>query len=133
MFAEMGASDDATLAAMERHSVPWLERMLAADRYFGWLAIEDGRIAASAGLLLLDWPPHPLDPAGDLRGYILNVFVEPAFRRRGLARTLTLRCMQHARALGIRVVTLHASAAGHPVYEGLGFTATNERMHVEPR
>ena len=43
------------------------------------------RSVASAGLLILDWPPHPFDPEGELRGYLLNVYVEPEYRKRGLA------------------------------------------------
>ena len=56
------------------------------ERYLGWIAEEGGRVAGSAGLLILDWPPHPLHPTSDKRGYLLNVYVEPEFRKRGLAK-----------------------------------------------
>jgi ribosomal protein S18 acetylase RimI-like enzyme len=61
---------------------------------------DDGdRPVASAGLLILDWPPHPFDPEGELRGYLLNVYVEPEYRKRGLAHELVERCMaKHAGA-----------------------------------
>lgn len=132
MFAEMGTSEDTALDAMSLHFGPWVERGLGAGKYLGWVAEDGGQTAGSAGLLLLDWPPHPLDPAGELRGYMLNVYVEPEYRRRGLARALATRCVEEARRMGIRVVTLHASEAGRPVYEGLGFAATNEMMFSLP-
>jgi ribosomal protein S18 acetylase RimI-like enzyme len=132
MFASMRFSRDEILDAMSRSFEPWVRKMIAAGKYLGWVAEQDGRAAASAGLLILDWPPHPFDPAGEQRGYILNVFVEPEFRRQGLARRLTQLCVDEAQRRGIRVVVLHASDAGRPVYEGMGFRASNEMMFAEP-
>ena len=45
---------------------------------------------------------------------------------------LVERSMAEARRRRIRVVTLHSSQAGRPIYERLGFHATNEMMHTEP-
>ncbi len=131
MFAEMGGREAAVLDEVERNCVGWTERMIRDQRYFGFITADSDAIAASAGLLLLDWPPHPLDPAGDRRAYILNVYVEPAYRRRGLAKALVEMCRAEAARQNIRVVTLHASEAGRPLYESLGFRATNEMMLTE--
>ena len=126
MFAAMGAVDEADLTTVESASIPWTERMIREGRYLGWITSERERPVASAGMFLLDWPPHPLDPDGTVRGYLLNVFVEPAYRKRGLARELVQACLSEARRGGIRVVTLHASDEGKPLYEMLGFVMTNE-------
>ncbi|MGO9796396.1 MAG: N-acetyltransferase family protein [Terracidiphilus sp.] len=132
MFAEIDTLDESLLNELERRSVPWTERMIRGGKYYGWIAINAGLPVASASLLVLDWPPHPFDPRGELRGYLLNVYVEPEYRKRGLAHQLVERCMAEARRQGIRVVTLHSSQAGRPIYERLGFHATNEMMHTEP-
>lgn len=131
MFAEMGGRDAAVLDEVERSCVGWTEKMMRAQKYFGFLSIDGDAIAASAGLMILDWPPHPLDPAGEKRAYILNVYVEPEYRRRGLAKALVEMCRTEAARQNIRVVTLHASDAGKPLYENLGFRATNEMMLAE--
>jgi ribosomal protein S18 acetylase RimI-like enzyme len=130
MFADMKAADEATLDVLEQSSIPWTEQMIREGKYLGWIAMNGEQVAASAGLLILNWPPHPLDPEGTLRGYLLNVFAEPAYRKRGLARELVRLCMDEARHRKIRVVTLHASDAGRPLYEALGFEATNEMRLV---
>lgn len=130
MFADMQDAPDAVLAEMGRHFGPWVRRMIAEDKYAGWITSDEERAIASAGLLVLDWAPHFLDPTGEKRGYILNVFVEPEYRRRGLAQMLTKECMEEARHRGIGVVALHASKKGQPVYEKLGFTTSNEMLHV---
>jgi len=132
MFAEIHTLDESLLNALERRSVPWTERMIREGKYYGWIATNAGRSVASAGLLILDWPPHPFDQEGELRGYLLNVYVEPEHRKHGLAHELVGRCMTEARRRGIRVVTLHSSQAGRPIYERFGFHATNEMMHTEP-
>ena len=132
MFASMPNPNITALETMSRAFEPWVREKLANGRYIGWIAEENGRVAGSAGLLLLDWPPHPLHPSSHERGYVLNVFVEPDFRKRGLAHQLLEHCMAEARRKGIRVITLHASDAGRPVYDGYGFRATSEMLYAEP-
>lgn len=130
MFADAGNAPDSVLAQMARHFEPWVRRMIAEKKYAGWITANRVRPVASAGLLILDWAPHFLDPTSEQRGYILNVFVEPEYRGQGLAKMLTEQCMKEARRRGIGVVALHASKKGQPVYERLGFTISNEMLHV---
>jgi ribosomal protein S18 acetylase RimI-like enzyme len=106
--------------------------MISEGKYLGWITEDEGRPIASAGMLILDWPPHPLDPAGESRAYLLNIFVEPDYRRRGLARSLIELCMAEARRRNIRVVSLHASREGAPAYADLGFKTTNEMLFRFP-
>ena len=130
MFEAMGSGTPQSLDEMCRHFEQWLLARLSDGRYLGWITFEAGRPVASAGLMFLDWPPHPLHPAESVRAYILNVFVEPEYRRRGLARSLVEQCVDEARRRNIRVTTLHASAEGRPVYEQLGFKASSEMQFV---
>lgn len=85
MFAGMRDAAESVLAEMARHFDAWVRRMISEDKYVGWIISDGDRAIASTGLLVLDWAPHYLDPTGEHRGYILNVFVEPEYRRRGLA------------------------------------------------
>jgi ribosomal protein S18 acetylase RimI-like enzyme len=133
MFADAESAPPAVLEEMGQNFEPWVRRMLVDDKYVGWIIQDGDRAVASAGFLLLDWAPHYLDPAGQQRGYVLNVFVEPEYRRRGLAQALVRECMDEARRRGIRVVALHASKKGQPVYEKLGFTTSNEMLFVDAK
>ena len=132
MFADMRNAPEAILTEMARNFEPWVRRMIAEDKYAGWITSDGERAIASAGLLILDWAPHFLDPTCGQRGYILNIFVEPEYRRQGLAQMLTKECMAEAQRRGIGVVTLHASDKGRPVYEKLGFNASNEMLYLHP-
>ena len=59
-------------------------------------------------------------------GYIWGVYVEPAYRRRGIAKQLTNMAIAYLKSLGCTRVILHASPSGKPVYTSLGFSESNE-------
>jgi ribosomal protein S18 acetylase RimI-like enzyme len=130
MFADMGYIDAARLDAMDTAFLPWVTAHLERGEYLGWLALDaTGVVVAGAGLWIMEWPPHALgvDPR---RGNILNVYVAPGHRRRGLARRLMQVVLDECRASGLETVILHASEAGRPLYEALGFTPTNEMRRL---
>ncbi len=116
-----------TLDAMQAAFEPWVRERLANGIYRGWLGEADGVPIAGAGLWIMDFPPHFLDvqPA---RGYLLNFYVDPNYRGQGLARRLLDLCIAEAKHLNLRVLTLHASKFGRPVYERSGFRNNNEMI-----
>ncbi len=59
-----------------------------------------------------------------------NVFVEPAYRGRGIAAELMRKAEAELARRGVAYATLSASNAGRPVYEKLGWKATNEMAKV---
>jgi len=132
MFVDAGRADNPVLAVMADAHEPWVAKEIEAERYLGWITEDDGKAVAGAGLLLLDWPPHPLDPRSTQRGYLLNVYVEPEYRRRRLASNLIEMALAEARRRYIRVVALHSTEEGRRLYEANGFRSTNEMFYVEP-
>ncbi|GBF07458.1 sortase-like acyltransferase [Deinococcus aerius] len=121
MFTDMGVEYREEVAGF----APWVEPRLAEGTYLGWIVEAGEEPVAGAGLLLLDWPPHFVDPQ-PLRAYLLNVYTHPQHRGLGLARLLTETAITETRRRNIRVLSLHASEAGRPIYQTLGFTPTNE-------
>lgn len=59
-------------------------------------------------------------------GYIWGVYVEPAYRKQGIASKLTQIAIAHLKQIDCTRVILHASPSGKPVYSGLGFSVSNE-------
>ena len=126
MFSDMGYEDQAALDTMGTHFLPWVSDRLRRGEYVAWFAVaEDRSIAAGLGLWLMDWPPHMLG-AAPYRGNIVNVYTQPAHRRRGLARQLMQCALTFCTVHQIRTVVLHASPEGRGLYESLGFQPTNE-------
>jgi predicted N-acetyltransferase YhbS len=54
-------------------------------------------------------------------GWIGTIFVEPAWRRRGLGMALTQATIETAESAGCRTLLLVATDAGRPLYEKIGF------------
>ena len=126
MFRDMGYHDDALLDAMTEKFLPWIRAKMAAGDYLAWLAVSaQDIVVAGAGLWLMDWPPHMLG-SGALRGNILNVYTQPEFRHRGLARWLVEAALHWCKTNEVDLVILHASDDRRRLYESLGFRAGNE-------
>jgi GNAT superfamily N-acetyltransferase len=126
MFKDIGRLDAEQASAMTEELTPTFQRMLSSGEYVGWLAItESGGIAAGAGVQLRWLLPRP-ETSVTREALVVNVYVQPAYRRRGLARSLMTTILDWCREQGIERVVLHASKMGRPLYESLGFTLSNE-------
>ena len=132
MFFDMGNSD-ALVDRIVESSRPAIQRYLADGSYRGWFAItEHEQVAAGVGLLITPLVSGTMSPDNVNRAYLLNVYTYPEFRKRGLARELTQKAIDYCRAEGFKVLWLHASKYGRPIYESMGFEATNEmRLIIE--
>ncbi len=124
MFRDMGV-DPAVVAAGSPGGRAWLERTVASGQYVGILAVEGGTVTGGVGVTWLDLPPN-MHTSLDRRGYVLNMYVQPAHRCRGIARLLLDDVLSVCRDEGVEVVSLHASEYGRGLYESAGFTPTNE-------
>jgi GNAT superfamily N-acetyltransferase len=131
MFVDADVTFAVPMETMVANFVEWLRPKLEDGSYVGWLAEQDGRLVAGAGLWVMEWPPHFMH-ADPRRAYLLNFYVAPEMRRQGLARKLLALAVEEAKARGIKVVTLHASKFGKPVYEQYGFKMSNEMMLRDP-
>ena len=134
MFVESGQTDDTRMDQIDPHFRVWVHERLLAGTYLGWLTSPAGSpetILAGAGLFLMDFPPHFLDPA-PRRAYLLNFYVDSAARGQGLAFGLLKLAVAEARRRDIAVVSLHASAFGAPLYERNGFQRSNEMQLRNP-
>ena len=114
------------LSTQTVHFRSWLAPRLRDGSYFGHVVEEAGKPVAGIGLMLIDWPPGPSHPTSDKRGYVLNVFVEPSHRRKGLAATLMELADREFTTRGVSYAVLHSTRMGRPLYEKIGWTATNE-------
>src|SRR5207237_265251 len=95
MFRDMGELPPELFESFRAQSRESLERLFERGDYIGWLAYWEkapARIIAGAGVLVREVPPHPqpdsrgqIDIVSGRQAVIVNVYTEPAWRRRGLA------------------------------------------------
>jgi ribosomal protein S18 acetylase RimI-like enzyme len=63
--------------------------------------------------------------------WVYSIEIEPQFRRRGYAKAAMLRLETEAKRLGAETIRLHVfghNTAARPLYEQLGYVATNINM-----
>lgn len=131
MFRDMGHINDTEVPEIESACRPYLAEMLAAGEYMGWLVEFEEKVVAGGGIILRRLLPRPGCLQGGEEAYVLNVYTEPHHRRRKLARMLLEAMIEWCERRGVARITLHASDAGRPLYESLGFVSTNEmRLRV---
>jgi len=126
MYQDMGPTDAAGLAGMVSSSEAYLRSALADGSVRAWLAITPQGRAAGGGMVSIT--PRLSRPyfSQCREASILNVYVYPEFRRRGIARRLMQTMIEWCRAEGFPHVSLHASKDGRPLYESLGFEPSSE-------
>ncbi len=136
MFRAMGRLVDPLYDQFLIAARRYFERILPAGEYFGWLVAPCDRpetIIGGAGIQIRGLPPTPNATGTEIlqgtQGYIANVYTEPEWRRRGIARLIVEHLLDWSRQRGLSVITLHASDEGRPLYEQLGFMATNEMRY----
>lgn len=133
MFRDMGSLRPDLYDELREAARPWFVDAVPAGEYVAFLASPAGRpdeIVGGAGMQLRRQLPRPTPDGGAIevrqQALVLNVYTEHAWRRRGLAALLMEHVLAWAREHGVGSVVLHASEEGRPLYEQLGFVATNE-------
>ena len=135
---EMRAATSSDAAIISRHRYPdelefrptystWLEDAIPRAVYLGWLLEQDRAVIAGAGLVILEWGPSRENP-NPLAARIVNVFVEPDFRRQGLARKLVNRCLEETQTRNITHLHLSSTDTARGLYESLGFAEAKNQM-----
>lgn len=126
MFTDGGRRAPSDLTTMDSAFRLWLEPRLANGRYFGFIVDDDDKPIAGIGLMELDWPPHPSHQDDDRRSYVLNMFVEPSYRKKGIAQMLLDRADLEFKRRDLKYAILNTTSAGRSLYEQAGWQATTE-------
>ena len=136
MFQDMGLVPDKLFESYRTKALDRLSQALASGDYVGWLASETNapeKVIAGAGVVIRVVPPFPhrhengeITIAEGRQGVIVNVFTEPEWRRRGIAKQLMKKIIAWSRKQSLDDLVLHASDDGRALYEQLGFVLTNE-------
>jgi GNAT superfamily N-acetyltransferase len=136
MFQDMGLVPNELFESFRIKAVDRLGKALASGDYFGWLVNQSNapqKIIAGAGVIIREVPPFPIRHknaqitiAEGRQGLIVNVFTEPEWRRRGLAKLVMNTIIAWSREQNLDGLVLHASDDGRALYEQLGFICTTE-------
>src|SRR5215472_14646171 len=125
MCEDMHYTDDQALSTMAAVTAEYLTKAIPEGSFRSWLACDNGKVVAGGAVVIVPWPSHAYD-LECRRATILNVYTDPEYRRRGIARQIMQTMIAWCKQEGFARVTLHASEHGRHLYESLGFEASNE-------
>lgn len=133
MFRDMGKLAGEDAAGLIRATADYLYTALPRGEYLAWVAestTSGSQSIGGAGVQLRPILPRPRARDDGLElgpeALVLNVYVVPEWRRRGVAGMLMRSLLNALAKRHVRRIVLHASDDGRRLYERLGFVATNE-------
>jgi ribosomal protein S18 acetylase RimI-like enzyme len=137
MFRDMGKLAPKDASELIRTTAGYLDGALTRGEYLGWVAesTTSGEPIGGAGVQLRPILPRPRSHDGIELGpeaLVLNVYVVPSWRRRGVGEALMRSLMTALGERNVRRIVLHAADDGRRLYERLGFVPTNEMRLERP-
>jgi ribosomal protein S18 acetylase RimI-like enzyme len=136
MFRDMGRLAPEQEPALARATADYFRDALPRGEYLGWVAqtLSPAQPIGGAGVQLRRILPRPASAGDGLElgpeAIVLNVYVEPGWRRRRVAEGLMRAVLAALAEREVRRIVLHASDQGRGLYERLGFVSSNE-MRLE--
>ena len=126
MWKALGIRNDELHERGDRVYRRWARARLRNHQLIAWVVkSDDGRTAGGGCLWLQQVQPRP-HRASMVQPYLLSMYTEPDFRRRGVASMVVREAIEWCRKNKYERLMLHASEMGRRVYSQLGFKRTWE-------
>ncbi|PAX54101.1 GNAT family N-acetyltransferase [Brunnivagina elsteri] len=131
MWIDVGIPEDGIEDNWQEIIIQFIENARQNLFYQSFLAEIDGVIVGSTSCqLYAGLYPNAIKSNYRQFGYIWGVYVEPEYRRKGIAKQLTNTAIEHLKNIGCTRIILNASPDGKPVYQSLAFVESNA-MHLD--
>lgn len=85
-----------------------------------FMAVADGEEAGCGAICLQSELPSPDNPSG-LCAYLMNIYVRPGYRSRGIGHAIVRCLVDEARRAGCGKIYLETTAEARTLYSGMGF------------
>lgn len=93
------------------------------------VAFCDGKAVGCASMSYIEVMPTFSHPTGN-RGHLMNVYTNPDYQRKGIARKMVTMLIDEARQKGATEISLDATEEGKPLYSALGFNFNGSAMNL---
>ena len=111
---------DFNLELIYSETLDFFERNIKSGAHIAFVCEHDGQLIATAGITLFEMMPTTQHPNGRA-ARLMNMYVVPAYRHRGIAKELLNCAMSYAKEHGVGKVVLNPSHMGKSLYENYGF------------
>ena len=123
-------SDDEDMSVVEEESYAYYRRALETGEHIAYLVYDNGKFIGAGGVSLYQVMPTYHDPTGK-KGYIMNLYTAPEYRRQGIAIHILDLLVKNAKKQGVSQIALEATAMGRPLYERYGFMKMEDEMELK--
>ena len=123
LFAEKGVFSDEEVQDIRKKLEEYFTKYLNKG-FIAMIAENENEVLATAFMSMVERPPL-IAFSSYLVGTVYNVFTYPQYRGKGIATKVMTELLSEAKLLGVAAVDLMATEKGKPLYEKLGFGASN--------
>lgn len=122
-------SDDIDMSEVEKESYNYYQKALCDGSHIAYLVFDGKRFVGAGGVSFFQVMPTYHNPSGN-KAYIMNMYTNPAYRRRGIAAKTLDMLINDTKNKGITAISLEATDMGRPLYEKYGFIKMNDEMEL---
>lgn len=110
-----GLQPEEMLNAVRTQMTTYFTKATADNSCISIIAQYDGETAGIGSVHIREMPGNFKNPSGKW-GYVMNIYTVPAYRRKGICRTIMKALEQEAINAGVGALELHATPEGEFVY-----------------
>ena len=132
MWKDLGVRKKLVLDKADRAYRKWVKSGFKNRSLLGWIVeTKQGVVAGSGCIWLRPAQPRP-NVKVQIQPYLLSIYTEPPFRRKGVASQVVKEAIKWCRRNGYSRLALHASKYGRGLYRKYGFIRSWEmRLRLE--
>jgi len=117
------------MSAVRKTSLEYYRTAISDGSHTAILVTDGGHFVGAGGISYYHVMPTFYNPTGE-KGYIMNMYTAPEYRRRGIATHTLELLVADAWKRGVTAVSLEATAEGRPLYERFGFEQSKSEMEL---
>ena len=119
----------ADMSVIREQSADYYRRALENHSHMACLVFDRERFVGAGGVSFFRVLPTCHNPSGR-KAYIMNMYTDPDYRRKGIACKVLGILVREARERGISSISLEATDMGLPLYEKFGFVRMENEMEL---
>ena len=124
--------ESADMGLVENEARKHYASSLPKGSHVAYLVYDNGSVIGAGGVSFYQVMPTYHNPSGE-KAYIMNLYTQPEYRRKGIARQTLDLLVKEANSRGIDFITLETTKMGRPLYEKYGFIPMQDEMILPKR
>lgn len=121
--------DCVDMTLVEQQSREYYEEELLSGNHIAYLVFDGEQFVGAGGISFFRVMPTYHNPTGR-KAYIMNMYTDPSYRRRGIAYHTLELLIGEAKKKGVIHISLEATEMGRPLYEKYGFVKMKDEMEL---